>query len=213
MATTMARDTRAVADAPPPSRGPLALAILLIVGGAIGLLASFELTIDKFQVLEHPTSHLGCTVNATFQCGKNLASWQGAVFGFPNPVLGLMMFPVPILIGVALLAAVRFPSWFFAGLNVGMLFAIGFVAWLVTESIFSLSTLCPWCVVVYAVVIPMSLAVTTWNLREGHLPFGAGLQRLGSVLYGWVPLMSIVAFLTIIVIAQVQLGVVTSLLR
>ena len=69
------------------------LALLLIVGGVLGLIAAFALTMDKFQLLEHPSSSLTCNINSGLQCGKNLESAQGSVFGFPNPLLGLMSSP------------------------------------------------------------------------------------------------------------------------
>ncbi len=183
-------------------RAPRALSILLIAGGLLGLVAAFALTLDEFTVLAHPAATLSCNANATLQFGKNLESWQGSVFGFPNPLIGLVMFPAPIFVGVASLAGTKLPRWFWAVFNLGMLFAIGFVAWLVTESLWVLGTLCPWCSLVYFVVIPMSLAVTLYNLKVGHLPFGKPLARLGSVASGWVPLLSLVAYVTILLVAE-----------
>lgn len=184
----------------------LALGILLIVGGVLGIIASFALTMDKIAVLEDPHAGLSCYVNQTFQCGTNLASWQGSLFGFPNPLIGLVCFPVPIVVGVALLGGVRFPRWFWALFTVGMLFAVAFIAWLATESIWVLHTLCPWCALVYVVVIPMSLAVTLFALREGSLPAPAGLRRFAGAAYFWVPLISLGIYLIVAIIAQLKLN-------
>ena len=189
------------------SRPSRALAILLILGGIVGLIAAFALTLDKFEVLMHPGAVLNCNISVLVQCGKNLSSPQGAAFGFPNPMLGLMMFPAPIIVGVASLAGVRFPRWFWAVFNLGMAFAIGFVAWLMSVSVFVLFTLCPWCMVVWSVVIPMSLATTLYNLREQNLPLGDRVARLAGRAYGWLPIITLVVYVLFAAIAQVRLDV------
>ena len=188
-------------------RRPLGLAILLIVGGALGLLGAFELTLDKFAVLTDPHASLNCNLSVLVQCGKNLGSKQGAAFGFPNPVLGLMGFPAPIAVGLGVLSGARFGRWFWALFNLGMAGALAFVAWLITVSVFQLHTLCPWCMLVWVAVIPMVVAVTLHDLRVGNLPLGRIGRRVGAAVYGWTPLISLIAYLAIAVVAQVRLDV------
>ncbi len=144
-----------VTDAATAKR-PLPLAILLVVGGFFGFLAAFELTLDKFQVLEHPASasSLSCDFSVIVQCSKNLESAEGSAFGFPNPVIGLAGYFALIVVGMTLLAGARLARWYWITLNVGVLFAMSFVIFLITKSIFHLGTLCPWCMVVWAVTIP-----------------------------------------------------------
>jgi uncharacterized membrane protein len=189
------------------SRPSRALAILLIVGGIVGLMAAFALTLDKFDALAHPGIKASCDYSLLVQCSKNLESAQGSAFGFPNPLIGLVAFPAPIILGVATLAGVRFPRWFWALFNVGMAFAIGFVAWLITQSVFFLGTLCPWCMAVWSVVIPMSLATTLYNLREQNLPLGDRVSRIAGGLYGWMPILTLIAYVAFAVVAQVRLDV------
>ena len=193
------------------SRPSLPVAILLIVTGIVGLVAAFALTLDKIAVLEDPSFNPSCNFSVLVQCGTNLKSAQGSAFGFPNPLLGLMMFPAPLILGVASVAGVRFPRWFWALFNVGMAFAIGFVAWLMTESVFVLGTLCPWCMVVWAVVIPSSLGTTLYNLREQNLPLGRGVARVAGALLGWLPIITLVVYVIFAVIAQVRLDVLNHL--
>jgi len=189
------------------TRRPVALAILLIVGGALGLLAAFQLTMDKFQVLENANAHLSCNFSLIVQCGKNLSSPEGSAFGFPNPLIGLMCFPAPIIVGVAVLAGARFAKWFWALFNLGLLGAIAFVIWLISVSIFHLGTLCPWCMLVWSVVIPMFIATTLYDLAEGNLLPARGPRRVGAALYGWTPLICLLAYLAVAVIAQLRLNV------
>jgi uncharacterized membrane protein len=194
-----------------PARRPTALAILLIIGGILGLIAAFALTLDKIAVLQDPKFVPSCNISVLVQCGRNLASHEGSAFGFPNPLLGLMGFPAPIAVGVGLLAGARFSRWFWLLFNAGMLGALGFVVWLIGVSIFRLGTLCPWCMLVWSVVIPMTFAVTFYNVSTGDLPVGAPLRRVGSFLYGWTPLLSLLAYVTVAVLAQVRLDVLSAI--
>ena len=159
---------------------PVAFAVFLVVAGALGLLAAFELALEKVLLLSDPDHVPSCDVGVLVGCGVNLGSAQGSVFGFPNPFIGLMAWPVVITIGVALLGGVRFPRWFWAGFNVGVAGALVFVGWLIAQSIYVLDVLCPWCMLTWAVTIPTFWAVTLYNLREGNIPVPARLRRLAG---------------------------------
>ena len=191
------------------SRRPLALAIVLILTGATGWYASFRLTLDKIAVLISPDAVLECNVSVVVQCGKNLDSWQGAILGFPNPILGLGGFVAPIAVGVALLAGATFDRWFWVVFNIGVAAAFGFCLWLAYQSIFNLSTLCLWCMLVWSMVIPMFWTLTLRNAREGV--FGSRLMPLGERLYSWVPAITVLGYLIIAVVAQLRLDVLATL--
>ncbi len=184
---------------------PFVLGIWLIIAGALGLLAAFELTLDKIAVLENPHAVLSCNVSVLVQCGANLASPEGSVFGFPNPLIGLVAWPIVILIGVALLSGVVFPRWIWIGFNIGVVGALALVIFLITKSIFHLGTLCPWCMLTWSVTIPTFWAVTLRNLRT----YGRGrLGRVAHSLYGWVPIISLACYLVVAILAQVRLDVI-----
>ena len=195
-------------DAAVPRR-PLSLAIVLIVTGAVGWYAALALTLDKLAVLANPEADLDCNFNVIVQCGKNLGSWQGAILGFPNPIIGLGGFVAPIAVGVALLAGATFARWFWIAFNIGVAGAFAFCLWLAYQSIFNLGTLCPWCMLVWSMVIPMFWALTLFNAREGR--FGSGLVRLGDRLYGWVPVITLAGYLIIAIVAQLRLDLLSML--
>ncbi len=186
-----------------PQRRPLALPIVLIITGLIGWYSAFQLTLDKFAVLVNPEADLDCNLSVLVQCGANLASWQGAVFGFPNPVLGLSGFVAPIAVGVALLAGATFARWFWIAFNVGVAGALGFCIWLMSQSIFSLGTLCPWCMIVWSVTILMFWTLTLSNAKAGV--FGSRLQPLGARLFSWTPVITLASYLIVAIIAQLRL--------
>ncbi len=104
----------------PAARRPIAMPILLIVTGLLGWYASFALTVDKILVLQNPQADLDCNISLLVQCGTNLQSWQGSVFGFPNPLIGLGGFVAPIAVGVAMLAGATFARWFWIAFGVGV---------------------------------------------------------------------------------------------
>jgi len=195
----------------PEPTPPTGLAIFLVVAGAIGFAAAFALTLDKIALLEDPNAQLSCNFSVLIGCGTNLNSPQGALFGFPNPLLGLAGWSVVITIGAALLAGARFRTWFWVGLNIGALGALALVLWLIQQSIFVLDVLCPWCMVTWAVTIPVFLAVTLHNLRSGHIPVPASVRRAANAAYGWTPLITLGCFIAIAAVAQLQMDVLNRL--
>ncbi len=191
------------------TRHAVPLALVLVATGAIGWYAAFALLLDKLAVLVNPETDLDCNLSVIVQCGKNLGSWQGEILGFPNPILGVAGFVAPIAVGVALLAGAGFARWFWIALNAGVLGAFGLCLWLAFQSIFALSTLCPWCMVVWSATIPMFWTLTLFNARAGI--FGERMTRVGAALYGWVPAITVAGYLIIAIVAQLRLDVLATL--
>jgi uncharacterized membrane protein len=192
-------------DTSTATRRPWMLAVFLILAGGLGWLSAFTLTLDKFAVLADPEADLSCNINPLVQCGVNLSSWQGSVFGFPNPLIGLGGFVAPIAVGVALLAGARFANWFWITFNVGIAGALAFVIWLIGQSIFVLGKLCPWCMLVWLVTIPLFWVVTLRNAREGA--FGDRLRGAGDALTVWVVPITVACYVAIALMAQLRLDV------
>lgn len=184
---------------------PTGLAVWLIIAGVIGWTAAFALTMERLHLLADPDAIASCDISPLVQCTRNLDSWQGSVFGFPNPIIGLAGWVAPIVVGVAILAGARFARWFWWLFEAGMLFAFGFVIWLISQSIFDLGTLCPWCMVTWVVTIPTFYAVTLHILRAGILPVPASVRKASDRLMGWLPLLAVGSYAVIAIIAQVQL--------
>ena len=166
---------------------------LLIVGGALGLLAAIELTIEKVRVLADPNYSPACDINPVLSCGSVIITPQAEAFGFPNPIMGLIGFSVVITLGVTLAAGAALPRWMWLGLNVGAVLGFGFVQWLVWQSLYSIGALCPWCMVVWTVTAPIFIWVSAANLASGRLPTPAswrvGIDALvslrGLILAAW----------------------------
>jgi uncharacterized membrane protein len=177
----------------------------LIVAGTIGFWAAFQLTLDKLAILANPNAQLSCNFSLLVGCSKNLSSHQGAIFGFPNPLIGIACWTAVIAVGVSILAGARFAKWYWMLFNLGVVGALVLVIYLITESITVLDVLCPWCMVTWTVTIPTFWAVTFYNLKEGNFPVPASARRFFGKLYGWVPLITIVSYAIVAVLAQIQL--------
>lgn len=178
----------------------------LILASVVGWWAAFQLTMDKFISLENPKAELGCNLSFFVQCGANLDSWQGSVFGFPNPIIGLTGWMAVLVMGVAVVAGVRFPRWFWALFGVGIAAAFAFIAWLIWQTFFSLHTLCPWCGLTYLVMIPTFLTTVVHLGRNGTLSKKKSVQEAFGRLMAWTPLASILCFAVIVVMAYMAGG-------
>jgi uncharacterized membrane protein len=181
------------------------LAIFLIVAGIIGFIAAFALTLDKLTLLKHPDAQLSCNISVLVGCSKNLGSWQGELFGFPNPLLGIAGWTATIAVGVGILAGGRFARWYWALFNLGVVGALALVVFLITQSIYSLNVLCPWCMLTWFVTIPTFWMVTFYNLKQGNIPVPPSVRRIAAAAYSWVPLITLACYAIVAVLAQIQL--------
>ena len=80
---------------------------------------------------------------------------QAEAFGFPNPLIGIAAFAVVVTAGAAILAGFTPPRWFRLGMQAGATFGVVFVHWLIAASLYDIHALCPYCMVVWAVTIPI----------------------------------------------------------
>jgi uncharacterized membrane protein len=151
---------------------------ILVVCGLIGLVAAIELIIQKISVLSDPDFVPNCDINPVLSCGSVINTEQASLFGFPNPVLGVIGFTVVIMFGALLFTGLELPRSMWLGLNIGALAGMTFVVWLVIQSLYVIGALCPWCMVVWAITIPIFWQVTTDNLASGRLNLGKSLSEI-----------------------------------
>lgn len=189
MTLSLPERSRPAQPAPPdvlrtgPAPAPRSLALLLLGGALVGLAAAFTLLVEKIRLLEDPTYEPSCSINPVLSCGSVMQTAQAEVFGFPNPIMGVIGFSVVATVGAALLAGASLPRWFWLGLQAGLVFGIVLVHWLVFQSLYRIGALCPYCMVVWTVTIPLFLFTTIHIARAGHL--GARAGRLAGGLAGF----------------------------
>jgi uncharacterized membrane protein len=154
------------------------LARIFIVAGAIGWFASASLLIERVKSLQNPTKDLSCDISPFVACGPLFDRWQASLFGFPNAMLGVAGFVVPIVIGVAIFAGAKFKGWFWRGAVIGLGLAWFFVTWLFTQSVYNIGVLCPYCLVVWLATIPMWWSVLIVTMIQGF--WGSRIRNLVS---------------------------------
>ncbi|MCT1776841.1 vitamin K epoxide reductase family protein [Brachybacterium sp. p3-SID957] len=158
------------ADSPaarPPreTRKSRGLGMLFTVTGAIGLVMAVVLLVEKIALIEDPSYVPSCSLNPVLSCGSVMDTPQASAFGIPNPILGIAGFAAVLSLGFAFLAGARVARWMSALIQAGVTFAVLFVQWLIGQSLYEIGALCPYCMVVWAVTIPLFWFTTIHHLR------------------------------------------------
>ncbi|SFT65835.1 Uncharacterized membrane protein [Actinopolyspora lacussalsi subsp. righensis] len=175
MTATAEPNTRGDSPAPPHSdRAPFGsgLGWLYLIAGGIGFLAAFALSVEEYLSLINPNYVTSCSINPVVSCGSVMESDQAKAFGFPNPLIGVAAFAIVTTTGVAMLSGFRPPRWYRIGMQLGTIFGVVFVHWLIWQSLYEIQALCPYCMVVWVVTIALFWYTTLHNLGSGHIPAG-----------------------------------------
>ncbi|ORA72235.1 hypothetical protein BST26_06055 [Mycolicibacterium insubricum] len=154
-------------------------ALWVLIAGFIGFAASFTLTVEKIDMLIDPHYQPSCNFNPILACGSVMGTQQASVFGFPNPLMGVVAFTIVIVTGVLSVGRVRLPRWYWSGLLAGLAMGVVFVHWLIFQSLYRINALCPYCMVVWSITIPLFVVVASITLR----PLAG--NPVARVLYQW----------------------------
>lgn len=176
--------------------------IALIVFGIMGWVASFGLTLERLAVAVDPNHATACDISPFISCKSVMLSEQAALLGFPNPLIGLAAFFAPVVIGFAILAGAKFAGWFWNLFLLGHLFALAFVLWLFSQSVFVIGSLCIYCMVAWTATIPLFWSILGHNLKEGYL--GIKAMPAGEVIYDWAWVITVMSYLALISVIVVQ---------
>ncbi len=169
--------------------------VFLTVAGVVGIAASFTLTVERFRLLTNPDYVPSCSINPVLSCGSVMTTPQAAAFGFPNPVLGLIGFTVVGLTGVLLLGSVRIPGWYFTGLAATTIAATGFVHWLIFQSLYRIGALCPYCMVVWATLVPTLAVVAKLALPRPPRGLRPVIEWRWIIVAAWFALVTVLIYL------------------
>lgn len=132
-------------------------------------MAATDLTYERLRLALDPSYVPTCSFNPLLDCGAVASSPQASVLGedFPNTLLGVIGFSVLLTLGVLMLSGTRLSVPIRWGLQAGVVAGAAFVHWLIVVSVFQLGVLCPWCIVVWVVVVPVAWYVTLTNAVGG----------------------------------------------
>ena len=166
---TLATDAAAQSESAPPVGSGLRVrrpsAWWVLTAGVIGLLSSATLLVEKIEMLKDPTFVPSCSINPVLACGSVINTPQASVFGPPNPLFGVIGFTVVVVTGVLAVAKVGLPRWYWVGLTTGTALAVVFVHWLIFETVYRIGALCPYCMVVWTVTVPLFAVIAPIALR------------------------------------------------
>ena len=157
---------------------------VLLVGGLVGAVVALVLLVEKLDLLANPDYIPSCSIDPVLSCGTIMKTAQAAVLGFPNPVIGLLTFPVVAACGAIVVSGAELPRWVWWALEIGSFAGVLFIHWLIVQSLVVIHALCPYCMVAWVAVLAIFWFTTMHNLREGNLggaPAGDALVRR----HGW----------------------------
>ncbi|MDI3330590.1 MAG: vitamin K epoxide reductase family protein [Micrococcus sp.] len=173
---------------------------MLLVTGLGGMYGAVVLVAERVMLWNDPSHITSCDINPWASCGEVMKTWQSQLFGFPNQFIGLVAFSIIITIAMALFAGARFRRWFWIGMNVGVFLGFAFCVWLWSQAVYEINILCLYCMVVWAMMIPMFVLLTSRNLQHGVIPAPAGVRRFAAE-WSW----PVIALLYVGVLASIML--------
>lgn len=147
------------------------VAASFILIGVVGLIASFSLALERLASLIDPNRVALCDINPILSCGSVMSSTQASLLGIPHSFLGIAAFSALITVGIVLLAGAKLAQWFWGLLLLGSFIGFLSVQYLVYQSLFVLNTLCPWCMVVWLIVVPLFFIVTAYVTKYKLITF------------------------------------------
>ena len=177
---------------------PRTRGLLLVLGGVLGFVAAFTLTVERIRLLQDPAYVPSCSFNPVLSCGSVMQTEQAAVFGYPNPLLGIAAFAVSVTLGVLVLSRTALPRWVERGYLLGITLGMVFVGWLVVQSLYSIHALCPYCVVVWAVVIPTFWTHLADGLDRGLVPVPAALRGAARTVVDYRGLLVVLSYAAVL---------------
>ncbi len=207
MTTGSAPDVRIRPQAPAPASDERLTGLVLLVAGLAGGVAAFALVLDRLALLENPAFVPACDLNAVVSCGSIMTSPQSELLGFPNPLIGLVAFPVVTTLGVLVLAGVPLPRWTWAGLLAGAVAGTALVAWLIVQSLYVIGALCPYCMVVWIATLSIAWYALLANLRRR--PGGPGRTARALSAYHSTVLVAVLATVAALIVVRFGPGLIT----
>lgn len=176
-------------------------AFIMLIGSALGLLASFMLSIEALILAKNSHAVLSCDLNSVLSCSTVANHWSAAILGFPNSFIGVMTLPVMVTIAVALLAGAKFPKWFMQAAQAGAVAGVVFAAWMFYMSYIEIGALCPWCLTLDVGMTMIFFGLTRYNILRKNISW-RGAQKFVSGGYDALIAVSVIVLVVVAIIAK-----------
>lgn len=162
----------------------------LLGAASVGLLASWQLTVDKLHLLADPAFTPACSLSALVNCRSVMQSSHSTLFGIPNSLIGIAAFACLIAVSLAILARARMQVWYMWGLLAGTVAGVVFIHWLAFQTAFEIGALCLYCVAVWIATLTALGALASACLSHvlPEVPPGKVTSIL-SFTYEWMPVL------------------------
>ena len=174
---------------------------IMLAGSALGLLASFMLSIEALILAKNSHAVLSCDLNSVLSCSTVANHWSATILGFPNSFIGVMTLPVMVTIAVALLAGAKFPKWFMQAAQAGAVAGMVFAAWMFYMSYIEIGALCPWCLTLDVGMTLIFFGLTRYNILRKNISW-RGAQKFVSGGYDALIAVSVIVLVVVAIIAK-----------
>lgn len=144
------------------TRPHILMGLPVVVFSIIGFVSSFWLVLERLASYKDPSHTASCDISPVLSCTTITQSWQASVFGFPNPLIGVVAFTIGMCYGVLILSRVKLPQWIHYAFLVGIVLGALFVAWLAFQAIVVIKLLCIYCMLVWASTLALLLVSTSY---------------------------------------------------
>lgn len=163
------------------SKPDIPLARWMAVLAAIGISASFILSIEKIELLTEPNHITSCSLSPIVACSPVIASPQASAFGLPNSFIGIFAYTAVFSAAMAVAAgATQLTRIWWRTLLAGLVFGAGFASWLFYQGVFNIGKLCLYCMLVWLVTFALLWLVAAYCIQNKHINLGARLNKLLS---------------------------------
>jgi len=162
------------------------IGLVLGIFSITGLIASFVLTIERFNLLKNPNLLLSCSINSTFNCASVMNSWQAELFGFPNTLMGLVGYSLIGAITLHLLIDRKLNRLIALASLIGASFATIFSYWLMWESVYAIKSICLYCLLSCISMTNIFIGLLIYCIKSGELKLGSKVDAFINKGYFWI---------------------------
>lgn len=153
---------------------------VIFVFSLAGLFASFALSNEKIAILEDKAANVNhvsvCAVNSVISCVSVVDSWQAELLGFPNTFIGIAGYTVTLTIAGLFLVSQQKNKWISLLALLGTFGSFVFSYWLLSQSVYSIGFLCPFCILSCFSATNIFFAFLILNLKDNNFNFRDSLN-------------------------------------
>ncbi len=183
------------------------MALYFLVSGLGAWFAAFTLAREGYQLALNGTTP-SCNINPFFSCGSVMQSPQATLFfDTPNQLFGVAGYIAVAMVGAAMLSGATFRRTFWVVFTLGILAAYIWLMWMFVQAVFVIGFLCLYCMVVWAIHIPLWWIFLPWAMKQGMLSSSPVIKKAGALWlpYSWVMIVINYAVITISILIQFPL--------